>query len=109
MADRDAKEQLVDFLEQRAFRPVLTRKPDDYSSDSDRRKLAEVQRATRSELDRYRNEYSSASDVIRNYKDDLTSEPAQKIDRELDSLGLPTLRDIEPDFKRKVEDLGFDY
>ncbi len=109
MADRQAKEQLVDFLEQRAFRPVLNRKPDDYSSDSERRKLAEVQRATRSELDRYRHDYSSASDVIRNFKDDLTSEPAQKIDRELDALGLPTLRDIEGEFRRKVEDLGFDY
>ncbi len=109
MADAGAKNDLVDFLERRAFSPVLKRKPDDYDSDSDRRKLAEVQRATRSELDRYRHEYSSASDVIRNYKDDLTSEPAKKIDRELDALGLPTLRDIEPEFKRKVEELGFDY
>ncbi len=104
----DAKRELVDFLERRAFRPVLSAKPDDYS-DADRRKLAEVQRATRSEIERYRNEYTSAQDVIDNYKDDLTSEPAKKIDRELDQSGLPTLRDIEPEFRKKVEDLGFDY
>lgn len=109
MADAAAKDELVTFLERRAFRPILDRKPDDYGSDADRRKLQEVQRATRSELDRYRHDYSSASDVIRNFKDDLTSEPAQKIDRELDTLGLPTLREIEPDFKRRVEELGFDY
>jgi len=105
----DAKQELVDFLESRAFRPVLDRDPGDYGSDADRRKLAEVQRATRSEIDRYRHEYTSAQDVIQNYKDDLTSEPAKKVDRELNDLGLPTLRDIEPEFRRKVEDLGFDY
>ena len=105
----DAKQELVDFLESRAFRPVLDRDPDQYGSDSDRQKLADVQRATRSEIDRYRHEYTSSQDVIQNYKDDLTSEPAKKVDRELNDLGLPTLRDIEPEFRRKVEDLGFDY
>ncbi len=105
----DARKELVDFLESRAFRPVLSRKPDDYGSDSDKRKLADVQRATRSEIDRYRNQYTSAEDVIRNYKDDLTSEPAKAVDRELNDLGLPTLRDIEPQFRKKVEELGFDY
>ncbi len=105
----DARRELVDFLESRAFNPVLNKKPDDYGSDSDRRKLADVQRATRSEIERYRHEYTSAQDVIRNYKDDLTSEPAREIDRELDQLGLPTLRDIEPQFRKKVEELGFDY
>ncbi len=105
----NAKKELVDFLERRAFRPVLDTRPDDYDSDSERRRLAEVQRATRSEIDRYRHQYTSAQDVIDNYKDDLTSEPAKKIDRELDALGLPTLRDIEPEFRKKVEELGFDY
>ncbi len=105
----DAKKELVDFLESRAFKPVLDKKPNDYSSDSDRRKLADVQRATRSEIDRYRNDYSSAQQVIQMYKDDLTSEPAKEIDRELDQLGLPTLRDIEPEFRKKVEELGFEY
>jgi len=105
----DAKQELVDFLERRAFRPILETRPDDYDSDADRRRLAEVQRATRSEIHRYRSEYTSARDVIDNYKDDLTSEPARKIDRELDQLGLPTLRDVEPEFRRKVEELGFEY
>ncbi len=105
----DAKKELVDFLESRAFKPVLSKTPDDYRSDSDRRKLADVQRATRSEVDRYRKEYSSAQQVIQMYKDDLTSEPAKEIDRELDQLGLPTLRDIEPQFRKKVQELGFDY
>ncbi len=104
-----AKEKLVDFLEQRAFKPVLDARADDYDSDSQRRKLADVQRATRSEVDRYRHRYSSAQDVIDNYKDDLTSEPAKEVDRELNALGLPTLRDIEPEFRKKVEELGFDY
>ncbi len=105
----DAKKELVDFLERRAFRPILDSRPGDYDSDADRRKLAEVQRATRSEIERYRQNYTSARDVIDNYKDDLTSEPARKIDQELDLLGLPTLRDIEPEFRKKVEELGFDY
>ncbi len=105
----DAKKELVDFLERRAFRPVLDKSEDAYASEADRRKLREVKGATRRDLRRYREEYSSARQVIDNYKGDLTSDSARAVARELNELDLPTLGDIEPQFRTKVEDLGLDY
>lgn len=106
---RDEKKELVDFLESRAFRPVLDRRPDDYPSESDRQKLRDVQGATRRDLDRYREDYGSAREVIDNYKADLTSSAGRKVRSELHELRLPTLDDVQEDFREKVEDLGLKY
>ena len=99
MPESDKKKQLVDFLDRKAFEPVLRADPSDYSSQSDKDKLKDVQQSTRSEQHRFREEYSSAKEVYDNYRDDLNSEPAQKIDRELQELDLPTLASVRPEFE----------
>jgi hypothetical protein len=104
MTDRDAKQKLVRFLEERAFAPVLKAKPDG-RSESDRKRLERVQRATRSEIERFRG-YGSAKEVLVNFRRDLDSEPAKRVHAELGSLGLPTLDDIRDEFERRAADLG---
>ncbi|MFN3521865.1 MAG: hypothetical protein ACK4YQ_06425 [Phenylobacterium sp.] len=101
-----AKQELVNFLVKEAFDPVLEARPDG-RSDAEKRKLKDVQDATRSEIDRFRG-YGSADDVVTNFKRDLDSEPARKIHRELKSLGLPTLGDVRPQFEKKARELGVD-
>jgi len=102
----DAKQKLVHYLEEHAFNPILHADPDHYSG-KDRDKLDDVQRATKSEVDRYRH-YGSARDVVDNYKDDLTSDEAKKIDRELKALDLPTLADVRDGFEKLAHDLHID-
>jgi hypothetical protein len=101
---QDAKHKLVDFLDHRAFDPVLKRRADDVS-EKERGHLADVQRATRSERERFHH-YGSAEEVVRMFKDDLDSEPAKKIHRELQRLGLPTLNDLRDDFLGLAKQLG---
>ncbi|HEX6956665.1 MAG TPA: hypothetical protein VF194_01645 [Ferrovibrio sp.] len=103
MADH-AKQKLVDFLEDHAFSPVLRAKPHQYAA-SQQRMLEDVQRATRAEIDRFR-DYRSAEDVVINFKRDLSSGAAEKIHRELRRLNLPTVNDLEGDFMRLADDLG---
>jgi hypothetical protein len=98
------KKQLFNFLDERAFKPVLDADPDDYSGDK-RKKLEDVQRATRSERKRYEN-YGSGQELYRMFEDDLNSEPAQQIHRELKDLGLPTLNDIRGEFEKKAKAAG---
>ncbi|HTI85593.1 MAG TPA: hypothetical protein VL966_03235 [Alphaproteobacteria bacterium] len=102
MADT-AKDKLVDFLERRAFDPVLKAKPEHYPEPR-RGKLEDVQRRTRTEVERFHG-YGSARDVVVNFLNDLDSEPAQRIHRELHALGLPTLNDIEDEFMKLADDL----
>ena len=47
MSKQEAREQLLDLLDKKAFNPILKASPDDYSSDADKKKLQEVQRTTR--------------------------------------------------------------
>ena len=100
----NAREKLVDFLERKAFRPVLDADADSYPQ-SKRDRLKDVQEATRAEQERFR-KYGSAQEVCRMFKDDLSSEPARKIHRELRDLGLPTLNDCKGEFERLAEEVG---
>jgi len=100
----DAKEKLVDFLERKAFRPVLNADPGSYP-ESKRHKLKDVQEATRAELERFHH-YGSAEEVYRMFEDDLSSKPAQRVHRELRDLDLPTLNDCREEFERLAEQVG---
>jgi hypothetical protein len=95
------KQELIHFLEQRVFNPILRAKPDDYSN-GDRAALEHVQKATTSEKDRY-HRYGSADEVILNFKRDLHSAAAKKIDSELSRLKLPCLPDIKDEFLKLAE------
>ncbi|MGE5540597.1 MAG: hypothetical protein ACM30I_18415 [Gemmatimonas sp.] len=101
-----AKHKLIEFLERRAFDPVLSAKPEHYPEPR-RSKLADVQRRTRTEVERF-HRYGSAREVVVNFLRDLDSEPAERVHRELKALGLPTLNDVEDEFMRLADELHVD-
>ena len=105
MADHK-KDELVRFLEERAFKPVLNAKVQGRSK-ADIKKLEHVQKATRAEIERLRN-YGSVQEVLTNFRRDLSSQPAKRIHAELRSLGLPTIDDAREEFERRAQalDLG---
>lgn len=103
MAD-DAKHKLVAYLEQHAFQPVLHAKPDSVPA-AQREKLEDVQRRTRSEIERFR-AYGSAAEVVTNFKRDLHSSKAREVHRHLSELGLPTLNDVREEFEALAGKLG---
>jgi hypothetical protein len=102
----DTRQKLVDYLEEHAFNPILDADAGDYSG-SERDKLADVQRATKAEIERYRG-YGSAQDVVENFKDDLSSDEAEEINRELKTLDLPRLCDVQDGFEKLVRELHVD-
>jgi hypothetical protein len=103
MAD-DQREELVRFLERRAFEPVLRAKPAGRSA-ADQETLAHLQHATRAEINRFRH-YRSAQEVLTNFRRDLSSAPAKRVHRDLRRLGLPTLDEVRDEFERRAEALG---
>jgi hypothetical protein len=90
------KQELLRFLDQHVFDPILHASPDKYS-EADRKKLKDVQDRTRSEKERFRT-YSSARDIVDNYKSDLHSSTAKRVNSELEKLKLPTLPSVEQEF-----------
>jgi hypothetical protein len=103
MADRK-KDELVRFLEERAFKPVLNAEPKGRSA-AEQKKLEHVQKATHAEIERFHN-YGSAKEVVANFRRDLDSRPARRVHAELRSLGLPTIHDVREEFEHLVEALG---
>lgn len=90
------KEELLRFLNRKVFDPVLSAKPDAYS-EADRGKLDDVQKKTRSEKERFAH-YGSAQEIVENYKRDLHSAAAKRVNSELEKLKLPTLPSIKDKF-----------
>jgi hypothetical protein len=88
-----SKQELVHFLDQHVFNPIL-RAHMDGNFDNE---LEDVQRRTRSEQERYHH-YKSAEQVVRMYKDDLSSEKARMVNAELKRLRLPILEDVREEF-----------
>ena len=54
MAKKDVREELIEFLEQKAFDPILNTLADKYHIDADKRVLRDVYRRTQSEKERFR-------------------------------------------------------
>jgi len=90
------KRDLLRFLDQRVFDPILKASPGSYAQP-DRSKLQDVQDRTRSERDRFHH-YANAREIVDNYKSDLHSPTAKRVNRELEQLKLPTLPSVEHDF-----------
>jgi hypothetical protein len=96
--------ELLKDLDQHVFDPILKASPDKYS-DADKRKLQDVQERTRSEKERFHH-YSSAREITDNYKSDLHSSTAKRVNAELEKLKLATLPSVEQDFLRIAGDSG---
>ena len=100
----DAKDALVGYLKKRAFDPVLNAHADG-RPEAEKRRLEDVQRRTREEVERFER-YGSAHEVYVNFKRDLDSTPAKRVHADLKSLGLPTINDIAGDFENEARKLG---
>jgi hypothetical protein len=98
------KAELLKFLDHHVFHPILEASPDEYS-EAERMKLQDVQDRTKSEKDRFQH-YGSAKEIIDNYKSDLHSSTAKRVNSELEKLKLPTLPSVEKEFLRVAGDDG---
>jgi hypothetical protein len=104
MASGNAREKLLDLLDRKAFDPVIDASPDDVAED-ERDKLEGLKKTTRSTKESYHERYGSAEKVVEMFRDDLSSDSARKVQRELKDLGLPTLQDVEPEFEKLTGEL----
>lgn len=100
----DKQDQLIRFLERRAWRPVL-KAPEDEYPDADQKRLERVKRKTESQQQRYR-DYNSAGQVRQEFQDDLSSQAAKRVNADLRKLDLPTQPDVADEFFRLADKLG---
>lgn len=101
----EQKKELLNFLDKKAFDPILRKSADDYDSDAKKKKFEHVKKSTEKEKERFHN-YNTASDIKENFRRDLNSEPAKKVHAELKTLDLPRLPDLKDEFYHLCDELG---
>jgi hypothetical protein len=105
MTDKEKRQKLVRFLDDKAFDPILHKSANDYSGKQ-RQKFEDVKRSTANEKKRFHDKYGTAEEVKRNYLSDLSSRTAKKKQKELDELRLPTLPEFRDEFLELCKKLG---
>ncbi len=103
--DQKKREQLIAFLDQKAFDPILSRSEGEFA-DRYRHKFRDVYRSTENEKRRFHENYTTATEVKQNYLSDLNSRTAQKKNAELRELGLPQLPQFRNEFMDLCKKLG---
>ncbi len=93
----DARQELLRFLDERAFNPILHAPPADLS-EADRYQLEELKGLTRQARRRYHLKYRSALEIRRRFLEDLSSRTAAKVHERLGRLGLPNPPDLKVEF-----------
>jgi len=91
-----AKSELLRFLESNVFHPILRARPDQYNL-RERKLLSNVQRVTLSEKSRFQ-KYQTVEEIVENFKRDLHSEAAKRLDGDLQLLRMPRLIDVKDQF-----------
>lgn len=105
MPGSDARDRLVELLDEKVFRPILETPPGRYSG-RDRQVFEDVREKTERTRDRYRNDYGSAEKVYEMYRSDLSSEPAQRVSHDSHRLKLPALEDVRDQFVDLAREVG---
>ena len=66
MTGNDTRKELVNFINKKAFDPILKANPDKFKGE-DRKALEDIQRKTENEKKQFAEEYTSAEEVKKNY------------------------------------------
>lgn len=100
----DAKNELLEFIDKKAFDAILNAKADRFD-DQERKKLEDVKKKTESEKKKF-HECGSADEIKSNYLSNVHSEAAEKVNHNLKSLGLPTMPSLKDEFMDLCNKLG---
>jgi hypothetical protein len=102
VTDSDKRRLLLDFLNERVFKPVLDSTP---AAGVDGAFLRDAQKAVRRTWMRYPN-YPTADSIKQAFFSDIKSPVGQRLAALLEWLQLPRFEDIEKEFSELCKRLG---
>ncbi|MDG5814631.1 hypothetical protein QA601_06060 [Chitinispirillales bacterium ANBcel5] len=105
LQEKEKRQQLLNFLDNRAFDPILEAIPEHYSSDKDRKMLEDVQEITRYEKDMFHFQLTTAQQIKDQFIREMTRDNSGRISRELEDLELPRFQEIKSQFLNLCNEL----
>ncbi len=105
LEQRDKSRILTDFLDQKVFDPVWEALPEQYSSEIDRKRLAEVQKNILLEKEKFHNCNLSPEQIKESYVREMYFETNSRLGKELEDLELPRFVELRDSFLQLCEEL----
>ncbi len=101
------REELVKFLDEKLFEPVLHASADDYKSEDLKKKLHEVQKHIEKEKHRFHDQarYPAVAEIKKDILLDLQSRTGRKLGHDLAELELPSFPKIKDGFLKLCDEL----
>ncbi len=102
------REELLKFLDEKLFDPVLHATASGYKSEDLKKKLHEVKKYVEKEKHRFHDQsrYPAVSDIKKDVVFALGSKTGRKMDHDLGELDLPSMSDIKDGFLKLCDELG---
>lgn len=104
--DKEKRELLLDFVDQKIFNPVLNARPEQYSSERDRRILKHVKESVSIGKKRFHIRSKNAIQVRENYIREMYYETNGEIGKKLEDLELPRFIQLRSQFENFCEKLN---
>jgi len=102
-SEKDKRDELLNFIDKKAFNVILKTSPDKFKG-KDKEDFDEILKKTKNEKKKFQG-YKTAKEVKENFLSNTHSKPAQKLDKELEHLKLPTLPQIKDEFEELCKKL----
>ena len=96
-AAKDKRKELLSFIDKKAFDVIINTSPDKFKG-KDKENFVGILKKTEAEKTKFHEVYKTAEEVKANFLDNTHSNSAQKLNKELEHLKLPTLPQIKDDF-----------
>ncbi len=102
------REELLKFLDEKLFGPVLQAAAGDYKEEDLKKKLHEVKKYVEKEKHRFHDHarYPAVSGIKKDFIFALGSKTGRKMDHDLGELELPSMAGIKDGFLKLCEELG---
>ena len=97
MDNNETKRELLKFLDNKVFDPVLNAHEKDYQAGENQKKFEKAKKSIEEEKQRFHN-LNTAEDIKQHFEENLNSGPAQKVYSDLKTLNLPRLPQYEDEF-----------
>ena len=103
--DREKRQVLLEFLDSKAFDPVLEAMPEQYSSERDRKMLEDVKKTIVTEKETFHKNDLTPEQVRQHFIREMYFETSGKLGKELEDLELPRLLQLREKFLQLCDEL----
>jgi hypothetical protein len=96
-AEKNKREELLEFIDKNAFDVILKTKTERFEG-KDKENFEGILKKTENEKKKFHNDYKTPEEVKQNFLQNVRSEAAEKVNKDLEKFGLPTLPQLKDEF-----------